>query len=90
MTDEQQLTIYKELGALTESVRSMHRRFDEFIAREQLSEADAEKAHDDLDVRVRALERWRAKVVGLAIGISVSAGAVGGLVAEGIQRLSGG
>lgn len=76
------------LGRLTGSVEALHKRFDEYLVRENESDRASSAVHASFEQRLDGIERWQSKVVGVAIGIGLGSGLLGGSVGALIVRLA--
>lgn len=79
--DEQLLGIVREVSAATTMLTAVSRRIDDMagairdLAAEKSSAHEKlHRRHNDLEQRVEALERFQARVFGLAAGIGIGSG----------------
>lgn len=70
--------IYREVIAMRADVGRALTRVEVIDSRN----SDADKLHGDHEVRIRQLEAFRWKLTGLAVSLSLIAGAVSGVIAN--------
>lgn len=89
MTDAETVALARELGKVSGSIDALHRRFDEWIAREAQERQEALDTHQSLDKRVGKIESWKSYVAGIAIGIAAGTGGLAGWIAQELTNNGG-
>lgn len=80
-----------DIGKLNTSVSNLHTRIDEEteqLRRDVFSELSQEVG--TLREAVMELREWRARIMGVAIGMTIGSGVLGGGVAAAVLRMLGG